>query len=274
MSEIDKYPLGYSTGEARRLMTQAALLEPLFEATLLNAGLAKGMRVLDLGCGVGDVAFLAARMVGPTGSVVGVDRSAPSIETARKRLIDLDITNVEFKAAELEAFEPTGELFDAVIGRLVLLFLPNPSELLRRLRSSVRPGGFYAMQEVDMSVASQVPPSELFAAVNGLVFGAIDASGAQRDVGGKLLTTFLNAGLPWPQLSAITPVTSGPDSPYYEFLTEMVRSLLPTIERAALATRANIGLESLARRLQEDAMAKTRVLFPPRIVSAWCSLKD
>ena len=122
-----------------------------------------------------------------------------------------------------------------------------------------------------MSAASQATPSELFAAINQMDFGAIDASGAQRDMGSKLLTTFVAAGLPWPAMTSVTPVTSGQDSPYYEFLTEMVRSLLPAIERAGLASQAEIGLDSLARRLREDAVAKTRVLFPPRVVSAWCS---
>src|SRR5215831_15449448 len=63
------YVLGHSQREIRRLTTQAALLRPITERLLQNAKLAPGMRVLDLGCGAGDVSMLAAEFVGSTGSV-------------------------------------------------------------------------------------------------------------------------------------------------------------------------------------------------------------
>ena len=71
------YPPGYSEAEARRLAQQATLLEDLTENLFLRAGLARGMNVLDAGCGLGDVSFLAARLVGESGSALGIDR-APS----------------------------------------------------------------------------------------------------------------------------------------------------------------------------------------------------
>ena len=74
LSESQDYPLGYSEREARRLADQGALLEELTADVLRRAGLRQGMRVLDLGCGVGDVSFLAARMVGAGGAVLGIDK--------------------------------------------------------------------------------------------------------------------------------------------------------------------------------------------------------
>jgi hypothetical protein len=173
----------------------------------------------------------------------------------------------------LASFEST-DTFDAIIGRFILLYLPRPSELLRRLRFNIRPGGIVAMQELDMSAASQVPSSPLFSTVNGWIFGAFEAGKAEKDMGSRLLSTFLASGLPWPDMISTTPVTSGLESPYYEILTEMVRSMLPTIERAGLASASEIGLASLSQRLREDAVSNQRVLFPPRLVSAWCSLSD
>jgi ubiquinone/menaquinone biosynthesis C-methylase UbiE len=85
MTTLENYPLGYSEAEAKRLMEQGAMLEDLTGDLLSRAGLAPGMRVLDLGCGVGDVSLLAARIVGEKGSVLGVDRSASSLEIARGR---------------------------------------------------------------------------------------------------------------------------------------------------------------------------------------------
>ena len=70
------YVLGHSAQELERLSTQARLYEPFTVQFFRNAGIQAGMRVLDVGCGSGDVSFLVA-LVGPTGQVVGVDR-APS----------------------------------------------------------------------------------------------------------------------------------------------------------------------------------------------------
>src|SRR5215469_15923633 len=130
--EVQDYPLGYSEQEARRLADQGALLEDLTEDLLRRAGIVHGMRVLDIGCGVGDVSLLAARLVGAAGNVLGVDRASSSVDTARRRVASLGVTNVQFEQADLATFEGDQE-FDAVIGRLVLLYLPNPATVLRRL---------------------------------------------------------------------------------------------------------------------------------------------
>ena len=79
MSTVQKatedYLLGNSVNEQERLKTQTRYLEKWFEQFFLLAGLELGMRVLDLGCGMGDFSLLAARLVGPSGHVTGIDRS-------------------------------------------------------------------------------------------------------------------------------------------------------------------------------------------------------
>jgi tRNA A58 N-methylase Trm61 len=69
------YVLGHSARELERLRRQAQLVNPITRQYLIEAGIAPGMRVLDIGSGAGDVAFLAAELVGLSGQVVGVDRS-------------------------------------------------------------------------------------------------------------------------------------------------------------------------------------------------------
>jgi len=72
MDDTD-YAFGRSRAEYDRLIEQAELFRPLTQRMLLAAGVTRGVRVLDVGCGVGDVSFLVASLVGPEGSVVGVD---------------------------------------------------------------------------------------------------------------------------------------------------------------------------------------------------------
>jgi ubiquinone/menaquinone biosynthesis C-methylase UbiE len=70
------YVLGHNDREQLRLIRQARILAPFTDSFLRAAGIASGMRVLDIGCGMGDVTMLAAQLVGPTGSVVSVDQEA------------------------------------------------------------------------------------------------------------------------------------------------------------------------------------------------------
>ncbi|MCZ0983132.1 methyltransferase domain-containing protein [Streptomyces diastatochromogenes] len=79
------YLLGHSPTETDRLVLQARLYDPITEQALRTAGLRPGMRVLDVGCGAGDVTFLAARIVGPEGTVLGVDAAPRALEVARAR---------------------------------------------------------------------------------------------------------------------------------------------------------------------------------------------
>jgi 2-polyprenyl-3-methyl-5-hydroxy-6-metoxy-1,4-benzoquinol methylase len=265
------YPLGYSEQEARRLADQAAYLEGITEDVLRQAGLAHGMRVLDIGCGAGDLSLLAARIVGERGSVLGVDRASSTLEIARRRVTATGVTNVRFAEAELAAFE-TDQEFDAIVGRLVLLYLPEPATVLRRLSRHLRPGGIVAFHEFDMSESSQVPQSALFAKTRGLILEAFTAGGAETDMGTKLYTTFLEAGLPPPNMNATTVVACGPTTAGYEHFMRVLRSLLPLVERYRLANVAEIDIDTLATRLRNDATANARVAFLPRNVGAWAVL--
>jgi 2-polyprenyl-3-methyl-5-hydroxy-6-metoxy-1,4-benzoquinol methylase len=271
MSDSQDYPLGYSEQEARRLADQGALLEGLTEDVLRRAGLGHGMQVLDIGCGVGDVSLLAAKLVGSGGAVLGIDRAASSIETARRRLAVLGVTNARFEQADLATFE-TAQRFDAIVGRLVMLYLPEPTAVLRRLARHLKSAGIVALQEFDMSQTSQVPASELFLQVRRWILGGFTAGGAELDMGTKLYTTFLHAGLPAPTMTAATLVVCGPAAAGYEYITRVLRSLLPVIERSAVANVTDIGIDTLADRLRDDTLANERVIFLPRLVGAWTRL--
>jgi SAM-dependent methyltransferase len=134
------YALGYSESEFRRLEQQGAYFRDLTDDVLRRAGVEPGMHVLVVGCGVGDVSLLAGMLVGPTGAVLGIDRSAEAIEVARRRAVAAGQASLRFEAVELDAFS-TERKFDAVIGRLVLMYLPDPAATLRRLRLHLRRGG-------------------------------------------------------------------------------------------------------------------------------------
>ena len=103
MVATDGYVLGHTDAELKRLATQARLIDPITRLFLIEAGIGNGMRVLDVGSGAGDVAFLAANLVGLAGQVVGVDRSASALARARTRAEEQSLNNVTFRESELSA---------------------------------------------------------------------------------------------------------------------------------------------------------------------------
>ncbi len=273
MSQSQDYPLGYSEKEARRLAEQGALLEKLTEEVLQSAGVRQGMRVLDLGCGVGDVSLLVAKMVGAAGNVLGIDRAESSLETARRRAGSLSVANARFEQADVTTFD-TDLTFDAIVGRFVLLYLRDPAAALRRLSRKLTPGGIVVFHELDISQVSQSPPSALFMQTRGWILQAFAASGAELDMGTKLYSTFMRAGLPTPEMIATTRVVCGPSLPGYDYMVQVLRSLLPLVERNGIATAAQVGIDTLATRIRDDAVAHERVSFMPRMVGAWARLAD
>ena len=119
------YTLGHSDAEVQRLLLQARIYDDHTEHALRVAGLRPGMRVLDVGCGPGDVSIVASRLVGPTGTVLGVDAAADIIDFARIRAARLAATNIRFEQTSIEDIH-MDEPVDAVIGRFILMHLPDP----------------------------------------------------------------------------------------------------------------------------------------------------
>src|SRR5436190_22328069 len=95
-SPTSDYALGSTDAEHERLIRQAARLAPCTERFFREAGIGAGQRVLDLGSGVGDVAMLVARLVAPSGEVVGIERDRRSLDRARVRVAEAGLQHVSF----------------------------------------------------------------------------------------------------------------------------------------------------------------------------------
>ena len=152
-----QYVLRHSEHEVERPKAQARLIDPITERFFRAAGVGPGMRVLDVGSGAGDVAFLASDIVGSGGSVVGADRASAAVQVARDRAAARTSQNVSFlegDPAELTFDRP----FDAVIGRYILQLQREPVAMLRRLAAKVRPGGVLVFHEIDWGGLFLFPP--------------------------------------------------------------------------------------------------------------------
>ena len=138
---------GHSQREIRRLTDQAAMVRPITERLMQNVKIAPGMRVLDPGCGAGDVSMLAAKLVGPTGEALGIDRNKDVLAVAAKRARVAGFPQIRFEQAPAETFWH-GQPFDFVIGRYVLVHQSDPIEFIRTAARRVKRGGSIAFHEI------------------------------------------------------------------------------------------------------------------------------
>jgi ubiquinone/menaquinone biosynthesis C-methylase UbiE len=262
------YVLGHSQPELQRLVEQSRYIGEHTDELFSRAGLAPGMRVLDAGCGSGDVSFLAAALVGPSGSVLGVDRSADALGLARDRAAAARLENVRFTQADVTELG-LDERFDAVVGRFVLAYLDDPVGAVRRIVRHLRPGGVVVFQEsvlTPMCSAEQLP---LARTASGWICELFARAGLRADMGWRLPQVFREAGLPRPEVVARTAVGSGPDSGAYALLAETIRSLLPRIEALGVASAEDVGIDSLADRLRDETVSAGALIVLPTLVGAW-----
>jgi SAM-dependent methyltransferase len=262
-SRVDKaqhqdgyYPFESSNEERLRLMTQAELLAPLTKRLLKKAGISSGMRVLDIGSGSGDVSFLAARLVGPEGRVIGVDSDPAQVGFAEQRAKAEGWGNVSFMVADYREIEFAPPV-DAIVGRLVLMYAPEPIEALRHTLRNLRTGGVIALQESITDYDAPVlvePPDCLAGRVVEWFRAGFKHAGVQPRLGLRLFGLLKAAGLDCStEIDMSVPIQQGPEGALFRTLTSVVRSQMSAIVASGAATRSEIDIETLEQRLIADA---------------------
>jgi len=253
---MTRYPFQSSEGERRRLIAQGELVAPLTRRLIEKAGIASGMHVLDIGSGSGDVALLAARCVGPSGSVIGIDFDPGQIAFAEQRARTEGVTNVRFVSQDFRDLELSPPV-DAIIGRLVLMYAADPLDALRRVLRNLRAGGVIALQESVIDYEGPVliePPNCLAAKVVEWYRAGFRHAGVQPRMGLRLFGLMRAAGLdPATEIEMSVPIQQGPDGMLFGILTAVVRSQIPAIVASGVATEAEIDIETLEQRLIADA---------------------
>ena len=233
---------------------QAKMFAPYTARFLEDAGISRGMKVLDVGTGAGDVALLVADLVGEEGTVIGVDLDPELIETARARVAAAGLENVSFVVGDAASVELDRDL-DAVVGRCVLFFAPEPAALVRRLTRHVRgAGGIVAFQEPANATLApmSLPHSQLLEQLWAWILETYRRAGMDLYMGLRLRSVFAEAGLPAPAMHLDAAAGGGPDWPGYEYMARLIRTILPLITQLGVATADGVEIDTLADRLHAE----------------------
>ena len=260
------YVLGSSDQEIERLDRQSASIEGATRLLLRAAGIGPGMRVLDLGTGIGHVAMLIADLVGPQGSVVAIDSNARLLEVAAAR--GSTRAQLRFVEGDVRSWRDT-EPFDAIVGRLILFHLADPVSVLRHHAASLRPAGLLLALDFDLGSCRTDPALPLAAEALGWVQGAFLSAGANPAIGARLGLLLAEAGVANVQGFGIQGYIAPGDPAAPALLSGVVRTLAPQIVATGLATPEQIGIDTLEARLADALRASGAVLLPPTLAAAW-----
>jgi SAM-dependent methyltransferase len=267
------YELGHSDRELQRLIAQARRFDPVTRQFFREAGIVPGMRVLDVGSGAGDVSFLAADLVGSTGQVIGTDKSQAALAMARERAAAGSLHRVTFREGDPAdmAFERP---FDAIVGRFVLMYYADPAATLRKLARHVRPGGVMVFHEPDYEGGvKSYPLSPTHDQCFRWIAEAFRMTGTETRMGVKLHAAFVAAGLPAPSMRLSAFVGGGTNTEdYLRAVADIVRTLLPAIERFGVATASEVDIETLAERMQREIALGGGVVIGLSHIGAWSRL--
>ncbi len=241
--------------------------EEMMERLLADAGVGPGMRVLDLGCGYGNVTQMVARRVGDGGHVVGVDRDPRALAVAREAAAAKGVGNVTFVEADLLALPADLGPFDAAVGRRVLMYQPDAAAALRAVARALRPGAAVAIQELDASMVPASPAAlPLHRRVHGWVWQMVAREGANLAMGLELPGAMERAGIAVADVRAEAVV----QTPARRLPTAvMVRAVLPRIVERGVASAEEVDVDTLDQRLDDELRAAGAAYVGDVVFNVW-----
>jgi SAM-dependent methyltransferase len=262
---MSTYYLGSEDPEIARLELQAEFLEEPTRLLLKAAGVAPGMRVLDLGSGLGHVSRAVGELVGSDGEVVGLEADSRMIEAARART---SMPHVRFVQGDALTFVD-GRPFDAVVGRLILFHLTDPVAALRHHLAALRPGGRVVALDYDVAAVRSDPEEPFTMRLRELMLAAFRLVGADPTIGSRLQDLLAAAGVQDVAGFGIEPyvAANAPIGP--AMMSGVIRTLAPAIVGHGLATEAELEVETLAERIADALEEAGAVLVPPVLAGAW-----
>lgn len=193
--------------ELDRLRQQAATAAPLERKVLVDSGLSQGMRALDMACGPGLVSIEMARLVGESGSVLGIDISDSLLAVAERYAHTENVKNVSFQHGNVYELGLEDNSFDFIYARMFVQHLERPEKAFSELFRILKPGGTLCIMDIDDAWLSIHPEPAVFSRYIERAVAGQRQNGGDRHVGRKLGGYLQKAGLTEVDVN-ILPITS------------------------------------------------------------------
>ncbi len=261
-----RYVLATGAGASHRLKVLHEVYGPGTRGLLERAGVRRGLRVADFGCGTGMVSRLLSEMVGPGGEVVGLDFSAEQIEQARQQSSEPRFANTRFLQGDATDSGLAHATFDVVYCRFLLLHLARPVAALREMTALLKPGGVLVCEDGDLTVAGSVPRTALnmFADLSAQL---APVRGVDYAISRRLYHLFLDQGFSTPNVFIHQPaIASGEGKSLLHLSVEEAGPAL--IEAGILSETALASAVAQMRRAHDDP--SVLALMPP-MTQVWAT---
>jgi len=247
----------------KRLKILARAKWPTTKTLLQRVGVRNGMRCLDVGCGNGAVTLKLALRVGSTGQAVGIDRDECGLELARRNAARHKLQAV-FRAENVADLREVS-VYDLVYSRFLLTHLRKPDEALERMVLAARPGGTVIVEDIEFAAHFCYPPCPAFTRYVDLYQRAVTRKGGDPDIGPRLVSLFLNAGLDEVHLEVVQPTfRSGPGKHIASITMEHIQD---AVVQEGLASAQEV--ERIVAELDQFTADTRTILSLPRIFQVW-----
>jgi ubiquinone/menaquinone biosynthesis C-methylase UbiE len=261
----NEYTWASSDQERQRLASQGDALRPVTERLFRAAGIGTGMQVLDCGSGGGDVAVILADLVTSSGQVLGIDRDAAQVNSATNRVKELGLNHVRFETADLSS--PPDGPFDAIVGRLVLMYQPDVEAVLRAFADRLAPGGVMAFLEYDHVPSAEVimwPRSPVADRLMSWTAAAFAVLRNQNRMGSRLPSLLRSVGMdPQPPYELTGAVYTGAAAK--ENALNILAGLTPILTAHGIADERETDIDAFAKRVDVEFEGDTVMIGGPHL---------
>jgi ubiquinone/menaquinone biosynthesis C-methylase UbiE len=237
---------------------------------LVDGGVKKGMRVLDVGCGSGDVSMMVAELVGKSGEVIGFDVSESAVVTAQGVAQQNQLTNIKFVIADITELPHDLGQFDAIVGRRVLMYQKDAVNSVKSLLPFLKPDGVLIFQESDcMGTAMNTTSMSLHNQVQSWIWNTVAKENGNIHIGSELYSIMKQAGLNIGQIGAEAILQTHESGSDLAWVTKM---MLKRITKFGVATEEEIDIDTLDGRLQNERKQSNNLFIRDMAFGVWAKL--